>query len=184
MVKQKIQRGKVLLAEPFMLDPNFKRAVVLLCEHEKDGSLGFILNKTLDMSINELVLEFPKFEAQVYYGGPVQTDTIHYIHNVGHLLDDSNEIAPGIFWGGSFDKLKALIDAEMVEPNNIRFFVGYSGWTSGQLREELKYGSWVVGEMHGNYLFKSQPKMLWKKAMQHKGDIYTVIAEMPESSSN
>ena len=80
MIDRKIGRGKVLLAEPFMMDSNFKRSVVLVCEHEEEGSLGFILNKSLKMKINDLVSEFPDIESFVYYGGPVQTDTIHYIH--------------------------------------------------------------------------------------------------------
>ncbi len=100
MAKTHINRGKVLIAEPFMLDPNFKRAVVLLCEHQQEGSLGFILNKSLDMKINDLIAEFPKFDATVFYGGPVQTDTVHYIHNVGDLLNNSNGIIDGVFWAG------------------------------------------------------------------------------------
>ncbi len=93
-----IQKGKVLLAEPFMADPNFKRAVVLLCEHEQNGSLGFILNKSLDMPVCDLIADFPEFEGEAYYGGPVQTDTIHYIHNVGDLLEGSQMISQGVYW--------------------------------------------------------------------------------------
>ncbi|MFK7773629.1 MAG: YqgE/AlgH family protein, partial [Saprospiraceae bacterium] len=103
MIDRKIVQGKVLLAEPFMLDTNFKRSVVLICEHKEDGSLGFILNKSLKMKINELISGFPDIESIVYYGGPVQTDTIHYIHNAGHLFEDSQEIAKGIYWGGDFE---------------------------------------------------------------------------------
>lgn len=184
MINQTIvNRGKVLIAEPFMLDPNFKRAVVLLCEHENDGSLGFILNKSLDMKINELLVDFPEFDARVHYGGPVQTDTIHYIHNVGSLLDDSNEICDGVYWGGDFEKLKFLISSNLVEPHNIRFFVGYSGWNNGQLKDEMGYGSWVVADMDPNYIFKTKSKALWKKVMKNKGDVYSVFAEIPEAVS-
>ncbi len=168
------------MAEPFMLDPNFKRSVVLLCEHESDGSLGFILNKSLDMKINDLITDFPEFNASVYYGGPVQTDTIHYIHNLGDMLEDSNEIIDGVFWGGDFEKLKFLISSRLVEPHNIRFFVGYSGWTVGQLKDEMRFGSWVLGDMSSNYLFEAEPKLLWQEAMEMKGDSYSVIAQMPE----
>lgn len=182
-IQQKVTKGKVLVAEPFMLDPNFKRGVVLLCEHEKEGSVGFILNKILDMQINELIADFPDFESSVYYGGPVQKDTIHYIHNVGQLLDDSTEVCPGVFWGGSFEKLKFLIESQLIESKNIRFFVGYSGWSEGQLDSELELGSWMLGEMHANYLFKNKPQTLWKKVLQNKGDTYSVIAQMPDALS-
>ncbi len=180
MTDRKITRGKVLLAEPFMLDTNFKRSVVLMCEHEDDGSLGFILNKSLKMKINELIADFPKIDSPVYYGGPVQTDTIHYIHNVGHLLEDSQEIMPGVFWGGNFDKLKALITSELITKENIRFFVGYSGWSESQLKDELKLGSWLVADMNLNYLFKDEERDLWSKVMKHKGDVFSVIANVPE----
>lgn len=180
MTDRKITRGKVLLAEPFMLDANFKRSVVLMCEHENDGSLGFILNKSLKMKINDLISDFPEIESIVYYGGPVQTDTIHYIHNVGHLLEDSQEILPGVYWGGDFEKLKALISTGLIQRENIRFFVGYSGWSESQLKEELKLGSWVVADVDINYLFRDGQRNLWRKVMRNKGDVFSVIANLPD----
>ena len=151
-----------------------------MCEHEDDGSLGFILNKSLNMKINELIADFPEINSTVFYGGPVQTDTIHYIHNLGHLLEDSQEVMPGIFWGGNFEKLKSLIATGLVTPDDIRFFVGYSGWSKFQLKEELNMGSWVLADMDLNYLFKKNRKDLWSKVMEHKGDVYSVIAQLPD----
>ncbi len=178
---QKITSGKVLLAEPFMVDPNFKRAVVLLCEHHDEGTIGFIINKMINMKINELLSDFPEFNAPVFYGGPVQTDTIHYIHNMGDVLEDSQKISDGVFWGGDYEKLKFLISSQLVQPKNIRFFVGYAGWSSGQLSEELNYGSWLSAEMDSNYLFKTKSDFLWSQVMENKGDAYSVIAQMPDS---
>ena len=178
----KAKTGDVLLAEPFMLDPHFKRGVVLLCDHtEEEGSVGFILNKPISSKVNELINDFPEFDAHIYYGGPVATDTIHYIHNVGDLLEESTEIISGVYWGGNFEKLKFLISSELILPENIRFYVGYSGWSPGQLQEELITGSWVISDMHPNYAFKSKSKSLWKKVMKNKGETYTVIAQMPDS---
>jgi len=163
-----------------MLDQNFKRAVILLCEHEMDGSLGFILNKPLEMTVNELIADFPTFDAPAFYGGPVKTDTIHYIHNVGDLLEGSKRIARGVYWGGNFDQLKSLIKSGLIEPQDIRFFVGYSGWDFGQLAEEMKLRSWVVANMDVNYIFNSKIKKLWQNIMRNKGNAYSVIAQMPE----
>lgn len=178
----KAKTGDVLLAEPFMLDPHFKRGVVLLCDHTiEEGSVGFILNKPISSKVNELINDFPDFDAHIYYGGPVATDTIHYIHNVGDLLEESTEIISGVYWGGNFEKLKFLISSELIRPENIRFYVGYSGWSAGQLDEEIKTGSWVISDMHPNYAFKTKPKLLWKKVMKNKGETYTVIAQMPDS---
>ena len=175
-----IKSGQILLAEPFMQDPYFRRAVVLLCEHHEEGSVGFILNKTIDMGVNDLIGDFPKFESEVFYGGPVQTDTLHYVHNVGDLLEESVRIADGVWWGGDFDKLKFLISSGLVEPHNIRFFVGYSGWTGGQLGEEMEYGSWVPAPLDANYVFKIKPIHLWRNVMYNKGDLYEIIADLPD----
>ncbi len=166
-----------------MEDPYFHRAVVLLCEHHDQGSIGFVLNKNIDMKVNDLMNDFPTFEADVYYGGPVQTDTLHYVHNVGELLEESVQVSKGVWWGGNFEKLKFLITSGLIEPHNIRFFVGYSGWSGGQLQEEMATGSWVTAPMDANYLFKTKPAQLWSKAMYNKGDVYEIISDMPEHIS-
>jgi putative transcriptional regulator len=183
MGKNKIKAGTLLVAEPFMMDSPFRRSVVLICEHRPDGSVGFILNKVIDMGIEELIADFPEFEAQVYYGGPVATDTIHYIHNVGDLLDNSNEVTRGVYWGGDFDKLKFLVNSKLIKPENIKFFIGYSGWSGGQLEDELKEGTWITDHMYANYAFKDDKDTLWSTVLNNKGDTYTVIAQMPESPS-
>ncbi|MEL6969862.1 MAG: YqgE/AlgH family protein [Bacteroidota bacterium] len=184
MLESTVESGKILLAEPFMLDPNFKRSAVLLCDHSKDdGSVGFILNKPLQTKIDELIDEFPSFDSEVFFGGPVQMDTVHYLHNVGDLLEESIEVCRGVFWGGDFEKLKFLVAQELIKPHQIRFFVGYSGWSEGQLTDELNYGSWVLANMDANYVFKSEPETLWQSIMENKGSTYSVIAQMPEDLS-
>lgn len=180
---EKIKAGSILIAEPFMDEGPFKRAVILVCEHRDDGTVGFILNKTIDMQIDSLVANFPEFESEVYYGGPVATDTIHYIHNVGDLLDDSNEVARGVYWGGDFEKLKFLVNSKLVFPENIKFFIGYSGWSGGQLQDELDSGTWITDEMYANYAFKDDKNTLWSNVLNNKGDRYTVIAQMPDTPS-
>lgn len=169
------------MAEPFMQDANFRRAVVLVTDHTDDeGTVGFIINKPLAVRITDLVEDFPEIDALAYYGGPVSTNTIHYMHNVGMLLDGSTEIGPGVYWGGEFDKLKFLIGQELIRSENIRFFVGYTGWSPGQLIEELDSGSWLTTEVHANYVFKSKPSRLWNQVMHHKGDLYSILAQLPE----
>lgn len=181
MLHSGIKVGDVLLAQPFMLDGNFKRSALLVTEHtDKDGTVGFVLNKQIDMQINDLIADFPDFDSKVYFGGPVATDTIHYLHNIGDLLEDSTEIVKGVYWGGSFEKLKFLISSELVKPHNIRFFVGYSGWSEYQLAEEMKTGSWITADMDANYLFKANHKSLWKNILLNKGQAFGVIGNMPD----
>lgn len=177
-----VQKGTLLLADPFMLDQNFRRSVILLCSHQdKLGTVGFILNKKLELSVNELISDFPEFDSIVNYGGPVSTETIHYIHDCGDILDDSEEISDGIYWGGDFEKLKFLIESELIQPHNIRFYLGYAGWSAMQLKDELEYGSWIISQMHPNHILKSKPKSLWRDVLHQKGDSYSVIGEIPDS---
>jgi putative transcriptional regulator len=178
-----LNSGKILLAEPFMLDPFFRRSVILLTEVRNDGSVGFILNKNIDHKITELVEDFPEFEADVFYGGPVATDSLHFIHSVGSLLDDSVPITRGVWWGGDFDKLKFLIEQELVEPAQIRFFVGYAGWGEGQLREEMKLGSWKMADFDPNFLFKMPPDNLWNEVMKLQGNVFEIIGDMKDEAN-
>lgn len=182
--KVQINAGTLLLAEPFMADPNFQRSVVLVCDyHREEGCVGFILNKPLNMNICDLVKDFPDFSSSVLFGGPVQTDTIHYIHNVGDMLEGSVLVSQGVYWGGDFEKLKFLVENQLIMPHNIRFFVGYSGWSAGQLEEEMDTSSWVLSEMDANYLFKEKSQGLWQRVMNDKGDRFEVIAQLPEEIS-
>jgi len=178
-----INAGSILVAEPFMLDPNFKRSVVLICEKNKEGTTGFILNHPLEISVNELVPDFPKSKASVHIGGPVAVDSLHFLHNVGDLLDNSQEVCPGVFWGGDFEKLRFLMENGVIKDNNVRFFIGYSGWTSGQLDEEFQEASWLVDTMDANYLFRVKPFVLWQTVLTNRGNTYTVIAQMPDMVS-
>lgn len=175
-----LKTGVCLLADPYMMDPNFKRSVVLISDYQKEGAVGFILNKPIAMTIDSLVSDFPEFESEVYYGGPMQTDTIHYIHTKGDLLEGSAEVLPGIYWGGDFAQLKTLVSNGLMTPKDVRFFVGYSGWSEGQLEEEMNIFSWLIAEGDPNYIFASDDDnpTLWKTVLENEGDTYGVIAQM------
>lgn len=178
MKNQEIQKGDLLLSQPFMLDGDFRRSVVFLAEFNKEGAVGFIINRPMDLKVDQLIPDFPEFDGMAHFGGPVSTDTIHYIHRCGNLLEESMEISNGLFWGGNYEQLKVLIEQKVITDKDIRFYVGYSGWTEGQLEGELKMGSWMKGEMDSNYIFKFDAGDMWKKAVENKGDIYTVIANI------
>ncbi|RME96182.1 MAG: YqgE/AlgH family protein, partial [Bacteroidetes bacterium] len=134
----------------------------------------------LSTRIDEVVEDFPEFDAEVFFGGPVQTDTIHYLHNVGDMLEGSLEVARGVHWGGDFEKLKFLIASELIRRDQIRFFIGYSGWSEGQLLDEMRYGSWLLADMDANYIFKHDPAGVWRSVMANKGSTFGVIAQLPE----
>lgn len=174
-------QGRVLIAEPFLEEPTFKRTAVLIVDHHPfEGTVGFVLNRPMDMFIDQVLDDFPEFESEVFYGGPVKPESLHYIHNVGELLEGSTKILDGVYWGGDFEKLKFLIEQELIQPKNIRFFAGYSGWSEFQLEGELKEGTWLISEMHANYIFKSDPFRLWQQILENKGEVFSVIAQMPD----
>ncbi len=175
-----ISKGKVLLSDPFMMDPHFKRSAILLTDYSNEGSVGFILNRSIDMKINDLIVDFPTIDSEVFYGGPVASDTVHYLHNVGDLLEESIYVSKGVYWGGDYTKLKFLIENQLIQPNNIRFFVGYSGWSSGQLEEEISIKSWMLANMNANFLFKMNPRNLWQKILDIKGNNYAIISKIPD----
>ena len=114
MLQIEPQKGKLLIAEPSLTgDVSFNRSVVLLAEHNEEGSVGFILNKPLEYQISDLVNEI-LIPFQVYNGGPVEQDNLYFIHKVPHLIDNSIEISDGIFWGGDFEKATDLINEEVI----------------------------------------------------------------------
>ncbi len=178
-----LHTGKLLLATPFLYEPHFRRAVVLLTEHAHYGTHGFILNKLLkDIKVSDLLSYLPDFDAPLYYGGPVATDTIHFIHSVGELLEGSQFVAKGIWWGGDFEKMRVLVNNNVITSEQIRFFLGYSGWSEGQLEAEYEDGTWITHDSDLNYVFQSKTNNLWKRVLQNKGNAYEIIADIPETN--
>jgi putative transcriptional regulator len=177
--QQKPEKGTLLLAEPFMDSPEFRRAVILLAEHNDKGTMGFIINRKLNVTPSQAIDNFPEFDDEMYYGGPVNSDQLYYLHTKPKLLEDSIEIMPGVYMGGNYETLKNLIDIKKITPKDIRFFVGYSGWSAGQLKKELKDNSWIVIPGTTDH-FKATSKNLWKEILKGKGGKYSVVADFPE----
>lgn len=184
MTKKTLKQGQVLIAEPFMADPHFKKAVVALCDYSREeGAVGFILNRPTNLKMDEVMTDFPEFDSFINYGGPVANDTIHYMHRVGDLVEGSKEIVKGLYWGGDFKKLKFLIANEVIKPLDIKFFIGYSGWTPGQLEEEAEINSWVIDDIDINYPFLSNAVDMWQTCLHNKGNNFSVLADMADSVS-
>jgi putative transcriptional regulator len=174
------QRGRILISEPLLNDSYFKRSVVYLTEYSENGSVGFVLNKPIDLALNEVVKDFPKFETTVYVGGPVGKDTVHYIHTVSDLIPNSVHVKGDIYWGGDFDRIKELISNNMIQPNQIRFFLGYSGWSPSQLDNEIKNNAWLVSEIEGSKIM-TPDKNMWNEILQNLGNKYKIWTNCPEN---
>ena len=182
MVAEKPKKGKLLIAEPTLSgDVSFNRSIVLLAEHNHEGSVGFILNKPLDYSINDLVTEID-LPFQVYNGGPVEQDNLYFIHKVPQLIENSIEISDGIYWGGDFGSIVDLINNKVISENDIRFFLGYSGWSSLQLDQELHSKSWVVVKnVYESAIIQKSSNAFWKEKMMELGGNYLIWSNAPEN---
>ncbi|PCJ84543.1 MAG: hypothetical protein COA57_09100 [Flavobacteriales bacterium] len=176
----KPQKGRLLISEPFLFDTYFKRTVIFLVEHGDDGSVGFILNKSVNLRLNEVVPDFPKIKAGVFFGGPVTQNSLFYIHTLGKQLPDSKKVIKDVYWGGDFEQLKLLIDTNQVTNEQIRFFAGYSGWSEGQLEEELKEKSWIVAKTDAEQVMKGTTKEFWNNVLKGMGKKYEIMSNFPE----
>ena len=177
-------RGKILISEPFLLDYYFKRSVILLAEHNEEGSFGVIMNKPLDVKFNEVIKDFPEFNCQIYLGGPVENDSLFFIHTLGDKIESSMEIIDGIYWGGEMEAIKEMIVTKTLNPEHIRFYIGYSGWSPEQLDGELIKNSWVVSRVKKDYLLNTKPDLLWKSALEKLGGDYTLWPTFPDDPMN
>ncbi|MCF7568086.1 YqgE/AlgH family protein [Sabulilitoribacter arenilitoris] len=184
MTSIKPKKGNLLIAEPAIIgDVSFNRSIVLLADHSKNGSIGFILNKPLEYTISDLV---PEVEAnfKVYNGGPVEQDNLYFIHKVPELIPGSIEISLGIYWGGDFSKAAQLITDNSIKENDIRFFLGYSGWEINQLDNELKANSWVVtNNIYKDRIIEKNYETFWKEKMLEFGGEYSIWSNAPENPS-
>lgn len=174
-----VGRGKVLLSEPFLDDFFFKRSVLLIAEHNEEGSFGLVLNKKTEYKLNEVALDFPDFDADIYIGGPVNSENLFFLHTRGDIIPDSLEILKGVFWGGDIEHIKMLITEEQISPSEIRFFLGYSGWEGNQLADELQSKSWVVASMFARDVFQQDPSILWKKMIAGFGNKFKPWLNFP-----
>ncbi|TMI92885.1 MAG: YqgE/AlgH family protein [Bacteroidetes bacterium] len=171
--------GILLISDPFLKDPNFMRTVVFLCEHQEQGSFGFVLNRKYENTIDELIPELEGHRIPLYYGGPVQMDTIHFLHQYPEEIPGGQEVMKGIYWGGDFDKVVAMIKNNELDENKIRFFIGYSGWSDGQLHGELEEKSWLTVKATRKLIFHRDYKEIWKDSLKQLGGDYEIMINFP-----
>ena len=179
----KPEAGCFLLSEPYMADDNFRSTVVFLCEHNANGTFGFVLNRPLDLKINQAVQDFPELKAQLFLGGPVQNDTLHFLHCRSDLIEDSVEVIDGVYWGGNFDQLKMLFDTKQITEDEVKFFLGYSGWEEQQLESECEEKAWIIVEASSEYIFSSESGNMWRAVLKNMGDKFKLLSNLPDDPS-
>lgn len=176
-------KGHLLVAEPSILgDTSFTRSVILLADHNDQGSVGFILNKPLELMLSDLIEGIEDCEMPIYNGGPVEQEHLYFIHTAPDLIEGSQEISSGIYWGGDFQRALDLIVNKKISCKNIKFFLGYSGWESNQLNEEVIKNSWVILENERqDDLLKDNHQALWRDKIIQIGGSYTLWSNAPEN---
>lgn len=177
--KIQIETGKILIAEPVLGDSSFERTVILLTSHdEEEGTVGFILNKPLDHQLADLLLEFPEFNSPVFYGGPVESNSVYYLHNQPEKLPGSFHISGDLYWGGDIERVMELVKNGEIDSSQIRFYLGYSGWSKDQLECEVDEKSWIVQDFGSVSPFGDASDM-WKDCIKNLGGDYRLWANSP-----
>lgn len=175
-------KGRLLIAEPSILnDRSFNRSVVLLTEHNNTGTIGFILNKPTEYVIKDLVPEI-NCDFRVYNGGPVSKQNLYFVHNIPHLIPESIQIADDIYWGGNFESVSKLLINKEISNTDIRFFLGYAGWSVNQLNDELTEDSWLVAENSYTNILTTTASM-WRNKLMELGGEYQIWANAPKNPS-
>ena len=180
-----IEKGNLLIAEPTVFsDENFNRSVILLVDHSQSGSVGFILNKKLEYSTKEIIPEL-KFEFPIYNGGPVQQNNLYFIHKKQELILGSLKIKNEIFWGGNFKTIINLINENKIKLDEIKFFLGYSGWDENQLENEINSSSWIIKNTKtNNKLIIGNCENIWENSMIELGENYILWKNSPENPNH
>lgn len=174
-------QGSILISEPFLQDAYFQRSVVLLVEHNTQGSMGFVLNKKTDLIVNTFpeLEEYP--EIPIYLGGPVSANRLFFIHSLGDLIvPDSVKIKDRLYFDGDFEALKRYIQNGHSIEGKVKFFLGYSGWTEGQLGNEINKNSWVVSHAAKENVLLADGESFWKNSLEQLGSNYEAWTKYPK----
>jgi putative transcriptional regulator len=169
-------QGKLLVSSPSLIDPNFRKTVVLIAHHDEEGALGLVLSRPSDVAAVEAVPVLdglPGADDPVFVGGPVQPEAFMVLAE----FEDVDEAAAPIIDGLGF--MPADAEPGDLAIKRLRLFAGYSGWGSGQLEDELEDDSWIVVDAAADDAFADDPDVLWRTVLQRKGGAFSLMENMP-----
>jgi len=173
--------GTLAISAPMMQDPNFRRTVILICEHQPDeGSFGLILNREIDVQLGDVMEGVFAHDPSLYLGGPVQRETLHYVHARPDDIPGGIPLPGPVTWGGNFERVQELAQRGDVSDDDIRFFLGYAGWGPGQLEDELDEDAWILAPSAADLIFEADPDQLWRTVLRQMGGEYAVLANFPD----
>lgn len=180
----KPEKGSILISEPFLQDLYFQRSVILLAENNEEGAMGVVLNKRTQFNLNEFFSELKAFPPiPIYLGGPVSPDRLFFIHSFGNLIPEATSINKKLYFGGDLSALLEHIAGGSGHEGKAKFFMGYSGWSKGQLKKEIDEHSWVVAShASGNddILCTENDDDYWKTFVMRLGRKYHAWINFPK----
>ncbi|HAK12669.1 MAG TPA: YqgE/AlgH family protein [Chitinophagaceae bacterium] len=160
-INMDILTGTLLASHPQLTDPNFISAIILICEHNANGSFGLRINKPINFQLQDLVEDAQDIHFQVFDGGPVEPTAVHFIHRRPDCVPEGRQISNNLFWGGNFVRaLKEIRNGNLSE-KDIRFFVGYCGWDTNELEAECEEQSWLLHQASTDWIFACNSMNDW-----------------------
>jgi putative transcriptional regulator len=174
-----VGKGSILISEPYLGDPNFERTVIVVVEDSEEGTVGFIMNKPSVMTVDSVITNLDSFTQEVFVGGPVAQDSLHFIYKGEPVVEDSVELGTELYWGGNFEHFLELARLKVLNPLNFRFFLGYSGWAQGQLKTEISENSWILGNTKIEEVFEMEYDKMWQSILKNMGGKYKMYSNFP-----
>ncbi|MBC7863230.1 MAG: YqgE/AlgH family protein [Bacteroidia bacterium] len=175
-----IAQNKILIAQPFLQDPFFRRSVILMAEHHDEGSIGFVMNRPLKMKVKDLLSNLKEADYPLYHGGPVAQDQLFFVHKLSDKIRESVYIGSNYYWNGNYGDLIGLICSNKIKKSDVKFFIGYSGWGEGQLEGELNTHSWMIADADYKNIMKDGSNEIWGNELKKMGSKYANLSKFPD----
>ena len=176
----KPKQGRLLISEPSLNNSIFFKSVILITHHNKEESIGLILNHPTKIQLHQILNNIPLIDLPVYIGGPVEKQSLHFIHTLGDVIPNSKNISKNIYYGGDFEIIIQLMYEKKISKKEIRFFIGYSGWGIEQLNNEIREDSWIVQKPNSNLCMNYSTSELWGDIIRDQKNRYAIWANMPK----
>ena len=174
-------KGKILISEPFLSNIFFQRSVILLIEHNEDGSMGFVANKKTDLWLNDFVVGLENIpHIPIFLGGPVSPDRLFFLHSLNDVIPGGIQIGDNLYCDGDFESLSYYMMSGKPIAGKIKFFLGYAGWSKNQLIEEINEDSWLVGNTSSRQVLVAEDELFWKNAVERVGGPYLTWINYPK----
>ena len=176
------EKGSLLIANPVLPDPNFSRTVILLCNHDEQGSFGLVINRSTQLKAPDLFLNInilKSYNEKIYLGGPVSQSMVFFLCRSPSAAGKLDEVCSGVYLGSNLEILESLYSSLENPEQDIRFYLGYSGWSGGQLAQEMEQNSWLVQKANEQFIFLDSESLIWPQAVNSLGEKYQYLTKAP-----